>query len=92
MVDKFSERVRQDRGGVSGMGTRQYTPAVIDDEKRCVHAAGRQCGDECVDICTLRRRYCDKQYGYECGDYGVAEDSKPSGHGIAPIMRFRGLR
>jgi len=73
------------------MGERKYTPAVIDDEKRCIHAAGRGCGDECVDICTLRQGYCYKQYGYACDNYEAAE-SKPSGHGLAPIMRFRGLR
>jgi len=54
------------------VGIKKYTPAVID-EKRCVHAAGMGCGDECVDICTLRRRYCDKQYGWHCDNYEAAE-------------------
>ena len=54
------------------MRDKEHTPAVID-EKRCAYAQGRGCGDECVDICTLRIRYCDKQYGYDCDDYEVAE-------------------
>ena len=54
------------------VGIKKHTPAVID-EKRCDHAAGRCGGDECIDICTLRRRPCDKQYGWHCDDYEVAE-------------------
>ena len=85
------------------MGKEEHTPAVIGNGEaatKCINSYGtRNCTlgySECDEFtlwCEIEDIECGYQHGNACDMIEVAEvESKPNGHGLTSIMRFRGLR